>query len=189
MTRSRTTAFRRRIYAGPGDFWRDVRYFTGHRRQVRRVLRELIPFAFRERLMMVVTEVNGCRYCSYYHSRQSLESGIPEAELRELLAGSVPTDAPAAELPALLYARHWAETNAHPEPTAVQHLYAVYGEEQAQAIEIVLRMIRMGNLLGNTFDYLLYQATFGLVGLRHDEARYSPHAPQPEQSVSASPEG
>jgi hypothetical protein len=27
--------------------------------------------AFRERLMLAVTVVNGCRYCSYFHARQA----------------------------------------------------------------------------------------------------------------------
>jgi AhpD family alkylhydroperoxidase len=135
-------------------------------------MRELISPAFRERLMMVVTEVNGCRYCSYYHSRLALTSGVPESELRDLLAGSIPQDAPAEELPALLYARHWAEHNAQPDPQTEQRMKEVYGEEKVQAIQIILRMIRVGNLLGNTADYLLFLLTFGLFGLRKDEARF-----------------
>ncbi|MGO8684579.1 MAG: carboxymuconolactone decarboxylase family protein [Thermoleophilia bacterium] len=167
-----TERFHRRIYSRPGQFLTDVRFVMARRRLIRRAMRELISFDFRERLMMVVTEVNGCRYCSYYHSRQSLASGISEPELRELLAGSIPQNAPADELPALLYARHWAQTNAQPDRDAEQRLRDVYGEEKAEAIHIVLRMIRIGNLLGNVTDYLLYRLTFGLVGLRQDEARF-----------------
>ena len=122
---------------------------------------------------MTVTEVNGCRYCSYYHSRRALTSGVPEAELREMLAGSIPQDTPAAELPALLYARHWAESNAAPDSQAEGRLREVYGEDRSQAIEIILRMIRVGNLLGNTADYWLAVLTFGRLGLRKDEARFA----------------
>lgn len=170
--RAMSGAFRRRIYARPAQLWDDVRYLLARRGFVRRAMRELLTFDFRERLMMVVTEVNGCRYCSYYHVRESRRAGIPEAELRELLAGTIPHDAPADELPALLYAREWAEHDARPPAEADAQLAAVYGAELAEAIGVALRLIRIGNLLGNTGDYLVYRATFGRAGLRRDEARY-----------------
>ena len=165
--------FLRRMYSHPGEFVQDFRYMMSRRSMIRRAMRELISPPFRERLMMVVTEVNGCRYCSYYHSRQALTSGVPESELRELLAGSIPQGAPAEELPALLYARHWADSNANPNPLTEEHLRKVYGEEKFQAIHIILRMIRVGNLLGNTADYWLAALTFGRLGLREDESRFS----------------
>jgi AhpD family alkylhydroperoxidase len=166
------TGFRRRYYSRPGPFLRDARAIVSRRALVRRAMRKLIAPGFRERLMMVVTEVNGCRYCSYYHARESLAAGVPEAQLRELLAGSIPRDAPAEELPALLYARHWAETDARPDPEADRRLTEVYGAEKAEAVRIVLRMIRIGNLLGNSADYLLYRLSRGRFGLRDDEARF-----------------
>lgn len=164
--------FLRRVYAHPGDFFRDFRYISSRRAMIRRAMRELIPADFRERLMMVVTEINGCRYCSSYHSQIALTSGVPESQLRELLAGSIPQDAPSEELPALLYARHWAENNANPDPQAEEHVREIYGKEKSQAIDIILRMIRVGNLLGNTADYWLYLLTFGFAGLRNDESRF-----------------
>ncbi len=57
---------------------------------VRRTMRELIPAAFRERLMMVVTEVNGCRYCSYMHARLALSAGASQEELRQTVVGHHP---------------------------------------------------------------------------------------------------
>lgn len=140
---------------------------------IRRAMRELIPPPFRERLMMVVTEVNGCRYCSYFHARNALTAGVSQAELRELLDRSIPKSTPADELPALAYAQHWAESGAQPDPESVRRLVETYGPEKADAIHIVLRMIRVGNLLGNWGDYLLYRLTFGLAGLRKDEHRYA----------------
>ena len=62
-------------------------------------MRELIPAAFRERLMMVVTEVNGCRYCSYFHARAALAAGVSQEELRSLLGGNLPPDL--AAIPAI----------------------------------------------------------------------------------------
>jgi len=72
----------------------------------------------------------------------------------------------------LYYARNWAESNAQADSRAEQHLREVYGAEKAEAIQIILRMIRVGNLLGNTGDYLLFLLSFGWLGLRKDEARF-----------------
>lgn len=165
--------FTRRIYRRPSELLADFRFIWERRPLIRRAMRELLSPAFRERLMMVVTEVNGCRYCSYYHARLALRAGISTDELRELLAGTIPTDVPQDELPALAYAQHWAEANAHPDPEVRQRLVEIYGEEKAEAIEIVLRMIRSGNLLGNLWDYWLYRISFGRLGLREGEERYT----------------
>jgi len=165
--------FTRRIYNRPAELLDDFRFIWERRPLVRRAMRGLLSPAFRERLMMVVTEVNGCRYCSYYHARLALQSGISQDELRELLAGSIPPDAPHDELPALAYAQHWAEADARPDPEARQRLVEVYGGEKAEAIEIALRMIRSGNLLGNLWDYWLFRLSFGRLGVREGEERYA----------------
>ena len=125
---------------------------------------DLVSYAFRERLMLAVTAVNGCRYCSYYHTKEALKAGLPEDELQKLLAGVV-DDAPAEELPALLYAQHWAETDGESETAVRQKLEETYGPARAEAIDTVLHMIRTGNLLGNTGDYWLYRLSFGRWGL------------------------
>jgi len=166
-------AFSRRLYNNLDEFFGDVRFMGGNRALVRRAFRDLVQPDFRERLMLVVTEVNGCRYCSYGHSLAALKAGVPQEQIDELSAGLIPAGAPGDEIPALLFAQHWAECNAHPEPQATARLVQIYGAEKAEAIQILLRMIRVGNLLGNQGDYILYKLSFGRVGLRKDEARWS----------------
>lgn len=165
--------FRRRYYARLGAFWQDLGAMWAARIRFRAAMREQVSLPFRERLMLVVTEVNGCRYCSYFHAQVASSSGIHEDELRELLAGSIPAGAPAAELPALIYAQHWAERDGQPDGDAERRLREVYGPDQAEAIHIVLRMIRIGNLLGNTGDYWLYRLSFGALGVRENEQHYA----------------
>ena len=114
--------------------------------------------------MLSVTQVNQCRYCSSFHSQEALKAGLDQGELTMLLTGQIPDGTPQEEIPALLYALHWAENDAQPDPQAVQDLVERYGNEMSEAIHIVLRMIRMGNLLGNTADYILYRLTFGQIG-------------------------
>jgi hypothetical protein len=81
-------------------------------------------------------------------------------EVRALQEGEL-EDSPQDELPALLYAQHWAETRGQPASAARKHVTEQYGEEAVEAIELALRTIQMGNLLGNTVDYVLYRLSFG----------------------------
>lgn len=116
--------------------------------------------AFRERLMLAVTQVNGCRMCSYAHSRMALSAGLSQADVDELAAGEF-AGSPPDEVPALLYAQHWAESDASPDPEVRQQIIERYGEAKTSQIELVLQMIRVGNLMGNTWDYLLYWISRG----------------------------
>jgi AhpD family alkylhydroperoxidase len=165
--------FRRRLYNKPREFIEDLRFIIPKRALIKRAMRgDLIPAAFRERLMMVVTQVNGCRYCSYYHAKEALKAGIPEAELQAIIEGCIPDSIPQEEYVGLLYAQHWAESNAQPDPAAVHKLTETYGKEKTDAIHIILRMIRVGNLLGNLGDYILYRITLGKLGLTEAEKTY-----------------
>ena len=86
--------FQKRIYLGLGEIWEDFRYIIKRRAIIRSAMRDLVSPAFRERLMLVVTEVNGCRYCRTFHASEALKEGITDTELAELLTGQIPTDAP-----------------------------------------------------------------------------------------------
>lgn len=112
----------------------------------------------RERVMLAVTSVNKCRYCSFVHTLLALKEGNSCAEIDELLAGAVDGVAD-EERDALLYAQHWADTGGNPDSEARDKLIATYGEAKARAIEGAIRAIMFGNYFGNTFDYLLYTAS------------------------------
>ena len=114
--------------------------------------------------MLAVTAVNNCRYCSYYHTKQSLNIGITAEEISGLLAGDI-ANCPQDEAVAIAYAQNWAESNTHPDKKAVKRLQQTYGREKTEAIHLILRMIRMANLLGNSWDYLIYRMSFGRRGL------------------------
>lgn len=124
---------------------------------------EDLDHAFRERLMLVVTGVNECRYCSYVHAREALAAGVPSDQIEALAAGAL-EGSPVHEAPALLYAQHWAEAEGRPDPETRQRVLERYGEQRVESVEAILRMIRMANLLGNTVDYLLYRVSFGRWG-------------------------
>jgi AhpD family alkylhydroperoxidase len=153
--------FSRRFYQSPRQVWGDLKALLVSRRRIRALMRgESISPQFRERLMLAVTAVNGCRYCSFFHAEQALKAGLADGEIRDLCAGSV-GHCPEDELAALLYAQHWAETGGQPDPEVRAQVRRLYGEEQAEAIELSVRLIQAGNLLGNTFDYILYTISLG----------------------------
>jgi len=156
--------FRRRFYHKPSELSRDLREIWRERGRVRALMKgKLIDAAFRERLMLAVTEVNRCRYCQYAHARMALIAGLAQSDVDSLVAGNL-QGSPPEQVPALLYAQHWAETEADPDLAARRRVLEVYGSEQLGSIELSLRMIRVGNLIGNTWDYLLYRASFGRLG-------------------------
>lgn len=113
--------------------------------------------------MMAVTAVNGCRYCNYYHTRVALRMGFEPEEVKNLLAGEIDNPDP-DEVKALLYAQHWAESNGKPDSDLRDQIIDYYGHNRSAIIETILRMIRFGNLSGNTFDYLLFWISGGRRG-------------------------
>jgi AhpD family alkylhydroperoxidase len=154
----------KRTYAGPRELLADIGCIAKNCRRMWRIMRAqpLAP-AFRERLMLAVTSVYGCRYCSWVHTREALRAGICGDEVRALLAGDI-GDCPEDETVALLYAQHWADTGARPERDAVEKLERVYGIDRADSINLTLRMIRVGNLSGNTWDSIVYKLSRGKWG-------------------------
>ncbi len=157
--RSAFRGFPRRTYTW-WRFWNDIRYLLSHRADIRAAFHdEHLSRAFIERIMLAVTGVNGCRYCTYYHSRLALEQDIPPEEIQALLAGDLGA-VPAEEAIALIYAQHHAETGGRPSPEAERRLEETYGPEVSQHIRILIRMITVGNLSGNTLDAFLWALGF-----------------------------
>ena len=163
--------FPRRFYHRPTDLFGDLRELWRERRRAGAVVKgEALDPAFRERLMLAVTGVNGCRYCRYAHARLSLKAGLSQEDVDALAVGDF-HGSPPEQVPALLYAQHWAEAEADPDPDTRRRMAETYGPEQTEAIELALRVIRIGNLAGNTWDYLLHRVSFGRWGNAKPKAR------------------
>ena len=155
-------SYARRVSTSP--FTRRVFRYRDLRDALRELVRDLpffrrrrrLPRHLRERIWLAVTEVNGCRYCSFLHSRSALASGLEEDEVRALLEGEL-RDAPADELDALMFGQHWADMGGHPDTQSVHALVAHYGRETAADIIMQIRGIMFSNLYGNTLDALLWR--------------------------------
>lgn len=122
--------------------------------------RALVPPDMRERIMLAVTRVNGCRWCSFMHTGMALRAGVAPEQVRSLLGACV-DGCPEGEVTALLYAQHWADTQGHADPSARERLVEAYGPERAGAIERVIRTMNTANLVGNTIDAVMSRLTRG----------------------------
>lgn len=154
-------SFAKRRYTSLDQALDDLAYAMRNRRLMRRDAEAgLVTSDFRERLMLAVTSVNECRYCSYVHARSALREGVKADEVEALLCGSV-EGCPVEEGTALLYAIHFSEERGRPDGEARERVVSAYGPERAAAIERALRMIYAGNMLGNTVDWLMHRLTGG----------------------------
>ena len=109
--------------------------------------------AFSNRILLAVTHVNGCRYCTFVHTKNALEEGMSEDEVQRLLGGEFDA-APSNESVALLFAEHYADTAGHPSLEATQKLIETYGADTSAQILGIIRGIMVGNLHGNMIDAL-----------------------------------
>jgi AhpD family alkylhydroperoxidase len=127
------------------DAARTIRHFAGQRASGER---------FTERIMLAVTQVNGCALCAYGHTRFALEAGLTGDEIRELLGG-VADGVPANELPAIAFAQHYADTAGLPDQLAWEDLVDQYGQDRALGILGTARMMMCGNAVGIPWSALL----------------------------------
>lgn len=147
--------FRRRIYHSPGELLSAASEILRHSPEIKSARRSGgVNRAFAEKIMLAVTQVNDCRYCSFGHTKAALEAGVSEDEITRIARGDL-GEFPKDEAPGLLYAQHFAETGGAPDPAAKTQLVDFYGEQTAAEISAYIRMITVGNLLGNTFDAFL----------------------------------
>lgn len=109
--------------------------------------------AFQERIMLAVTSVNGCRYCSYFHTSLALKEGMSADDIQQFLSGEF-AGAPVSEVVALLFAEHYAESAGQYDAAAYQRVVDAYGDEMARYILASIRTIMFGNVYGLMFDAL-----------------------------------
>jgi AhpD family alkylhydroperoxidase len=102
---------------------------------------------FIERIMLAVTEVNGCEVCCYAHTKIALEQGMSNEEIQMLLSGTT-KNIPKDEMQAILFAQHYADTRGNPTEESWKRVVDVYGQEKAWGILAAIRMIMIGNAFG-----------------------------------------
>lgn len=109
--------------------------------------KNILSEQFIKRIMLAVTEVNGCEVCSYAHSKAALETGMSNDEIENLLSG-INDSIPKEELTGIMFAQHYADSRGKPSKDALKRILKVYGRSKAEGIVAVVRIIMMGNAYG-----------------------------------------
>lgn len=147
--------FRRKVYTLP-TLSRDIYQLARRWRLGWAIYRQKpIAPAFAEKIMLAVTGVNDCIYCSWFHTRQALQQGLNPDEVAALLNLDIKNASTEYEYRALLYAQHYAETGKQPEPSCRQVFEDFYGPDVTPVLYLYMDWIYLGNLGGNTFSAFL----------------------------------
>jgi AhpD family alkylhydroperoxidase len=115
--------------------------------------------AFRERIMLAISGVNGCAMCSFVHTKLALAEGISAEQIKQLLGGEF-NDIPAGEAVGVLYAQSYASGKEVIDPTSFQRLVKEYGEQKAYCILQVCQIITFTTVMGITLDGMKQRFTF-----------------------------
>lgn len=107
-----------------------------------------------ERIMLAVTEVNGCAACSYAHTKMALREGIDNEEIVAMLSGNTDT-VPAQEAKAIMFAQHFAETKGLVDRPSYSRYVSEYSEEHALIMLAAMQVILFGNAYGIPYSALV----------------------------------
>ena len=113
----------------------------------------------KERIMLSVTNVNGCELCSYVHTKIALKSGLEASEIKALLGGEK-EQIKEEDLIAMLFAEHFASSKESPDKEIIDRLIKTYGEERANLILASTVMISLTNAIGITLHLLKNRILF-----------------------------
>ena len=146
--------FYKRLYSPREAYGILVDALRGARHLLRGRRLGLLGGDFVERIMLAVTEVNGCEVCTWAHTRMALEQGLSEGEVDAMLDGRG-DQVPQAQRLGVVFAQHYADTRGRPSAEAWRRLQAHYGRETALAILGAVRAIMAGNAHGIPLSALL----------------------------------
>lgn len=142
----------------------DVKMFYGflqdlifNFKEVKRT-RSLISRAFQEKIILAVTQVNGCRLCNYVHAKAALESGVGEDEIKMLLAGDF-EGLTQDEAEAIFFAQHYAQARGDYDASLYKKLEDHLGIEKAKAVLGTIRIIMVANTHGIALDLIKMRFT------------------------------
>jgi AhpD family alkylhydroperoxidase len=108
--------------------------------------------SLREKVIIGVTSVNDCRWCSWLHTGIALRQGVNLDELQSLLDSGTFGTVTDREATAILFAQHFADTLRHPTPEARAALAKQFTLYQRLEIMSWIHFIFFANLCGNSAD-------------------------------------
>lgn len=131
----------KQFYSITKDALRTVKYMRSASKK------GLLDNGFKSRIMLAVTEVNGCEMCRVFHAGEALKSGMSNDEIQEFLTGDL-SNSDSEEGIAIFFAQHYAEEKGKPDLEAWDRVVHEYGREKALGILGATRVIMFGNTSG-----------------------------------------
>lgn len=113
----------------------------------------------RERIMLAISEVNGCALCSFVHTKLALQAHMDIKEIQTLLAGDL-VGVPEEDTLAVLFAKDFAANKETIDPAFYAKLSDYYGQSGARAIVCVSHVITMTTSMGISLGLLKDTLTF-----------------------------
>ena len=106
---------------------------------------------FKEKILLTITAVNKCRYCTMVQTRISQKMGLSRDDIKKIFSFSF-NELEEDEINAIIFAQHYAENNQKPSKKAVKDLLSSYDIEKVRDILNYIILITYGNLMGNTIE-------------------------------------
>lgn len=119
----------------------------------------IINKKFKERIMLAITEVNGCSMCSFVHTKLALQIGMSKEEIKQILDGDT-SDIPLDDAVAVLFAQNFAYSKENPSVEAIRRIVEEYGVKKSELILAASNMITFTNGMGTSMDYLYERMKF-----------------------------
>lgn len=130
----------------------DIQTFLAHSDGFIDMLRNpALSKPFSERINLAITQVNGCKLCSFAHTKLALRSGIEHQEIKSILTGGL-DQAPKNEVEALLFTQHYAESLGRPEADIVTKLNTNYSTKEVSDIMSNIYFMTLMNFAGNSLE-------------------------------------
>lgn len=126
-------------------------FITNLRSIFKTLISKRISGIFKEKLLLTITAVNKCRYCTMVHTRISQKMGMSREDIKKIFVFNF-SELEDDELEAIMFAHHYAESGQKPSKQATKELLSSYDKEKARDIFNYIILITYGNLMGNTIE-------------------------------------
>ena len=120
---------------------------------------KLMNKQLKERIMLAVTEVNGCEMCSFVHTKLALSSGMSREDIKRILNGDT-TNIPEEDAVAVMFGQHFAYSKEEPDRETIERIIEEYGYKKAELVLAACNMITFTNGMGTSMDYLYQRIRF-----------------------------
>jgi len=145
--------FTKRKYDSFRQFREDLAFLWANRKRVNALAEgKALDPAFQARLILAVTQANKCTLFSLMVTQHAANAGLSAEETSALMAGDADS-VQEEHAPAVLYARHWAQSDGQPDPQATAAMARAYGAETLDQVHFLIRVIHISNRFCNTLEY------------------------------------